>query len=76
MKLIILRAGSPVTQADLDNLLTLDAQIGRLRKLRHHIAATILCRLAAGAEVEPGERSVELDESYQAGSRRQKLVVR
>jgi len=76
MRVVVLRAVGPVTQADLENLMQLDAEIARQLAIRNRIAAGVLSRIASGAEVEPGPRTYELDESFSGRTRRQKLIVR
>jgi hypothetical protein len=75
-RLIILPAHGQVTQADLENILTLDAQLARLTRQRDMIAAAVLARIAAGCAIEGGPRSVEIEVSYTGKRRTQRLVVR
>lgn len=75
-RLILLTAQGQVTQADLENLLTLDAQIARLRQQRELISATVLAKLSAGAAIEPGPRSVDVEVRYAGNRRTQRLTVR
>jgi hypothetical protein len=65
-----------VTQIDLENMLSLEAQIGRLKRTRDRIAAGVLARIARGAAVEPGNRSYDIEEEFAGSMRRQKLIVR
>lgn len=77
MKLLVLKGlGSEISQVDLENVLSLDAQIRRTQAMRDRIAAGILSRMNSGSEVEPGSRTIDIDESYSGATRRQKLVVR
>lgn len=76
MRVIVLKANGPVTQADLDNILQLDAQLETVRDMRDRIAAGVLSRLTAGSEIEPGPRSCRLEETFSGKIRHQRLVVR
>jgi hypothetical protein len=76
VKVIVLRTTGPVTQADMENILQLDAQIETLRITRDRIAAGIIERLSGGSPIEPGARTCRLDESYSGKVRRQRLIVR
>lgn len=77
MKLIALPGGSKlVTQIDLENFLSYEAQMARAQNMRDRIAASILSRLSEGASVEEGSRAYEIEESYEGASRILKLIVR
>ena len=74
-RLTLITTARQVTQADLDNLAQLDAQIYRLRQMRDEIAANALRRIAAGWDVEDGSRKIDVIESFPEGVRKQELKV-
>lgn len=76
VNLFVIEPRSAVTQADLENILQLDAQVEALRITRNRIADSVLDRLVAGAPVECGSRTCRLVEVLQAGRRIQRLIVR
>jgi hypothetical protein len=76
MKVVVLRAVGHVTQADLENIMQLNAEIARQQAIRDRIAADVLSRVVSGAEVKPGPRTYEIEETYSGRTRRQKLIVR
>lgn len=76
MKVIVLPTTGRVTQADLENILTVDAQLARLQELRERLCAGVLARVTSGVPVEAGNRSYDIEEAYKGGVRRQRLVVR
>lgn len=78
MKLTVIseKSRETVTQADFENILTLDAQILHLQANRERIAASILSRLNRGAEAEDGRRTHDVEVSYSGKRRIEKLIVR
>lgn len=76
-KLLILPTGSgQVTQCDFENILTIDAEIERRQRMRQRIAASILERIAKGADVEEGSRTYHVETDYDGSTRVQTLQVR
>lgn len=75
MKVIVLKASGEVTQADLENILTVRAQIARLRSMEEKMVASVLARITAGAPVESGNRSCDIDVSFTRSCRKQVLRV-
>lgn len=76
MKLIVLGNSSIVTQTDLENLLSLNAQISKMKRSRDRIAAGVLARIARGAQVEPGNRTYDIEEEFRGSTRLETLIVR
>lgn len=64
-----------VTQADLENVLTLQAQIGRYQELLEHVSLSILSRVIAGAPIEGGRRDCVVVEQQENGMKKLRIRV-
>ena len=69
-------AAVSVSQADLENIVSLTNQITRLRAMRDKLTGVVLERLLAGAEAEVGPRACDVETSWSKATKKQKLVVR
>jgi len=70
------RAKVTVSQSDLENIVSLEAQITRLSELRDQLAEHVMRRLSGGAEIEIGPRTAECRDEYHGYVRTQRLIVR
>lgn len=66
---------SVVTQEDIETVIGLRNQIRHLRKLLRRQLADILLKMLAGARVEQGTHSVELDQKTEGGIQTTRLVI-
>jgi hypothetical protein len=71
----VLHFPSHVTQDELGNIHTLDAQIERLQRTRDRISESILRKMLSGASVEPGMFDAEVEEHVIDGVICQKVRV-
>ncbi len=62
-------SGRIVSQTDLENIVTLRAQMRRLKRNLNMIKETAVQNLMAGAEVEDGRRTVELRTRFKGGKK-------
>lgn len=71
----VLHFPAQITQNELGNIHTLDAQIERLARTRNEIAESILRRMLSGTPVEAGMFDAELEERVENGALLQWLRV-
>lgn len=62
-----------ITQDEIETLIGLENQIRNLQRMFERQAADVLDRLMAGATVEPGTHTAEIEETREGGEIRTRL---